>query len=312
MPLYHQKCVLASNSPAIPGMDGVFGFHGSGKEFLVGGWDGTAPTYKTVFKSANRGITWSALADFNHKFHTAATCVVNGIAYIVGGDQLSPTVDGDWRRSSHSFNTSTETWTQIAANPGIQNRCLSGMAFFNDSFYLIGGQDNNSGTTVYDTVLRSDDGLQTFSVIQSNTRAQGFHNPLSWGTVLVHQNKLWSVCGSRHVDPHGKHLFKSDDGITWQYVATFEGLSRSYCQVISHNGRLWIFNGHNSTHNSTGNPTGNLNDVWTVDILNGGRIVQTNQGTTGWSRRHAMSIWSTPGGIMCALGSDGDCWLLEV
>lgn len=312
MVTYHLKSTLTLNSPAIPSMDGTFGFHGNGKEFLVGGWDGVAPTFKTVFKSDNRGVTWSALADFNHKFHTGATCIVNGIAYVVGGDQLSPSVDGDWRRSSHSFDTSTEVWTQIAANPGVQNRCLAGLAFLNDSFFLVGGQDDNFGTNVYNTVLRSDDGLATFTTAQSDTKTQGFRNPLSWGTIVAHQGLLWSVCGSQHVGAHGKQIFSSPDGITWTYRATFRGLSRTYCQVLSHGGRLWLFNGHNARFNSAGNPTGNLSDVWTIDVLNGGRIVQTYQGQTAWSARHAATTWSTPGGIMCALGGAGDCWLMEV
>lgn len=306
---YHLKNAGMSG---IPAMDGTWGFYGNGADYLVGGWDGVAPTYKTVFKSVNNGVSWTSLADFNHNFHTAATCVIDGVGYIVGGDQLSPTVDGDWRRSSHKFDSSTETWTQIAANPGIANRCLGGLAYLNGSFFMLGGQSDNDGTITYDTVLRSDDGLETFSEIQSDTKTQGFSNPLSWGSFLVHQNQLWSVCGSRHVDPHGKFIFSSSDGITWTYRGSFRGLSRTYCQVLSHNGRLWVFNGWNAKFNSTGNPAGNLRDVWTIDTLNGGRIVQTYQGLTAWSSRHAMSIWSNPNGIMCALGIGNDCWMLEI
>lgn len=299
-----------ANMSPVPQMDGTWAFYSNGADYLVGGWDGVAPTFKTVFKSTNQGVTWSALPDFNHRFHTAATCVVNGVGYIVGGDQLSPTVDGDWRRSSHKFDN--EVWTQIAANPGIQNRALSCMVHLDDSFYVIGGQSDNSGTVVYDTVLRSDDGLNTFSTILADTKTQGFTNPLSWGSCWVHQGLIWSICGSRHASPQGKFIFSSPDGITWTYRGTFRGLSRSYCQVISHNGRIWVFNGHNSRFNSAGNPTGNLRDVWTIDVLNGGRIVQTYQGQTGWGIRHAMSIWSNPQGIMCCLGIGVDCWLLEV
>lgn len=301
---------LCSDTSLPVAMDGTFGFHIGGYDYLVGGWDGTAPTYKTVFRSANRGVTWVAQTDFNHKFHTAATCVVNDKAYIVGGDQLSPSVDGDWRRSSHKFEAGS--WSQIAANPGIQNRCLGGLIFYNDSFYLVGGQDDNSGSTTYDTVLRSDDGLVTFNSIQSDTKTQGFTNPLSWGSLCVHQGLMWSICGSRHAGPHGKRIFSSSDGITWTYRGEFRGLARTYCQVLSHNGKIWVFNGHNIAFNSTGNPTGNLREYWTIEVLNGGRIVQTYKGNTGWDRRHAMSIWSTPYGIMCALGSDRSCWMLEI
>lgn len=300
---------LKSSSSLPTAMDGTFGFYANGYDYLVGGWDGIAPTYKTLFRSDNDGVTWAAQTDFNHKFHTAATCVVDDVAYVVGGDQLSPSVDGDWRRSSHKFESGS--WSQIAADPGIQNRCLAGLVYYNSSFYLIGGQDDNSGTTTYDTVLRSDDGLVTFSSIQSDTKTQGFTNPLSWGSVCVHQGLIWSICGSRHVGPHGKRIFSSSDGITWTYRGEFRGLSRTYCQVLSHNGKIWVFNGHNASFDSAGNPTGDLREYWTIEVLNGGRIVQTYKGTTGWNRRHAMSIWSNPRGIMCALGGTRDCWMLE-
>jgi hypothetical protein len=300
----------SSNISPVPAMDGTWGFYANGADYLVGGWDGTEPTYKTVFKSTNQGVTWSALADFNHQFHTGATCVVNGVGYIVGGDQLSPSVDGDWRRSSHKFEN--ETWTQIASNPGIENRCLACLVHLNSSFYLIGGQSDNSGTIAYDTVLRSDDGLETFTTILSDTKLQGFSNWLSWGSCVVHQGLIWSVCGSRHTGEHGRFIFSSPDGVTWTYRGTLRGMSRTYCQVVSHNGRLWVFNGHNGRFDSAGNPTGNLRDVWTIDVLNGGRVVQTYQGLTGWSARHAMSIWSNPQGIMCTLGTGVECWMYEI
>ena len=109
-------------------------------------------------------VVWrrAAQTDFNHKFHTAASCVVDDKAYIVGGDFFNPSIDGDYRRSSHKFESGS--WSQIASNAGIGNRCLGGMVYLNGSFgfYIVGGQDDISGTNVSDTVMRSDDGCQSF------------------------------------------------------------------------------------------------------------------------------------------------------
>lgn len=303
---FHQNSSL--NLPNT--MDGTFGFYIGGYDYLVGGWDGTAPTYKTVYRSDNRGVTWAAQTDFNHKFHTAASCVVDDKAYIVGGDFFNPSIDGDYRRSSHKFETGS--WSQIASNAGIGNRCLGGMVYLNGSFYIVGGQDDISGTNVFDTVMRSDDGCQSFTTILADTKTQGFTSPLSWGSVCVHQGLIWAICGSRHAAQHGRKIISSSDGINWTFRGWFRGMSRSYAPVVSHNGKIYVFNGNNPRFNSTGNPDGNLSDYWTIEVLNGGRIVQTYKGDTGWARQHAISIWSTPYGIMMALGGTRHSWLFEV
>lgn len=294
--------------------DGTFGFWDGTYNHLVGGWSVLASpqTFKTHWRSDNDGVTFSALPDFDYRFHTAATCVVNNVAYIVGGDTLSPTYDGDWRRSSHKYENGA--WSQIAANPGIANRCLCQLVYLNDEFFLIGGQSSiTTGIVYYDTVLRSTDGLNTFTEVVSDTKTFGMQTNLAWGAYATHRGKIWRVCGRQHSSlGTDTAIFSSVDGINWDYRGRFRGTGRNYLRLLSHNGRLFVFNGHNARTNEY-LPSGNISDYWIIDELNGGRLVQTYMGSTGWSARHAPCIWSSPKGIFCFSGSVSvnDLWLLE-
>ena len=97
--------------------------------------------------------------------------------------------------------------------------------------------------------------------------------------------------------------------------------------VVSHNGKIYVFNGNNPRFNSTGNPDGNLSDYWTIEVLNGGRIVQAYKGDTGWSastrnidlvytlRDHdGLVALGTVGYLRSSVGTairQRDCWMLE-
>jgi len=303
--------------------DGTWGFWLDGADWLVGGW-GSAPPYTVnkVWKSENDCVTFAAQTDFAYPVHTPQACVVNDVAYIVGGDTISFSYGGAYVKSSYKFENGT--WSQIAADPGIANRCLGCLLFLDDSFYLVGGQSTTARDTgtLYNTVLRSDDGLQSFTEILSDTTTQGFVGTCVQGSCCVHRGKLWRVTGGYHSsfnqqEPDTK-IFSSTDGITWEYRGRFKGFGRIYPQVLSHNGKIYVFNGQNgggweSNSDVLSSTDFDLIDYWTIEELAGGRLIQTYKGQTGWSHRHAPAIWSSPNGIRCFCGSVNvaDMWTLE-
>lgn len=303
--------------------DGTFGFHSGGYDYLLGGWTSTPPyTVNKFWRSGNNGVTFEAQSDFAYGLHTPQSCVVDEIAYLVGGDTINYTNEGDWRRASYKCENGV--WSQIAANPGIENRCLGSLVHLNDNFYLIGGTTSTDigSATQYRTVLRSEDGLQTFTEILADTRAQGFDAPLGHGAYCVHRGKIWRIGGGYHsawyLTQPETSIYSSVDGISWEYRGRFKGLGRIYPQVISHNGKIYVFNGANlgayeGTADVQSSSDPDLRDWWTVEELNGGRLVQTYKGQTGWSHRHAAAIWSSPQGIKCFCGSVAvaDMWTLE-
>lgn len=303
--------------------DGTFGFFQNGFDYLLGGWTSISPfTFRTFWRSSNNCVTFTAQPDFAYPLHTPQACVVDEVPYLVGGDTINFTVEGDYRRSS--WKCENGVWTQIAANPGIANRCLGALVYLNGLFYLIGGTSstNKAAATHYRTVLRSSDGLQTFTEILSDTRTQGFDTPLAHGSYCTHRGKIWRIAGGYHDDWRLQEpetsILSSTDGITWEYRGRFQGLGRMYPQVLSHNGKIYVFNGqclgaYEGTSDVASSTDADLRDWWTIEELNGGRLIQTYRGQTGWNHRHAACIWSSPTGIKCFSGSvpTGDVWTLE-
>lgn len=304
---------LRRNASVAAVYDGSWGFWKNDEQadYIVGGWS-SGTVFKTVFKSVN-GYTFPAQADFAYPFHTSATTVVNDIPYICGSDTVHVTQVGAHQKASYKYESGS--WVQIAADCGMGNRCLCSLVYLDDSFYLFGGQDSLIFPVVYfDTVLRSDDGCETFSQIVADTKPL-YRSNCAWGGFVNHGNKIWRICGgvSNNAN-YDRQILSSVDGINWTYRGTFRGVGRFYHQLLSHNGKLWVFNGKNSR--LSGNPAeagGDLIDVWTIEELSGGKLVQTYKGDTGWDYRHAPTIWSSPNGIRCFGGSNGspDFWTLE-
>ncbi len=304
--------------------DGTFGFYQGGYDYLLGGWVSTSPfTNNKFWRSGNNGVTFDAMPDFAYPLHTPMACVVDEVAYLVGGDTINFTFGGAYIRSS--WKCENGVWSQIAADPGIENRCIGCLVHMNGAFYLIGGSSSTdkAAATHYRTVLRSDDGLQTFTTILADTRTQGFDTPLAHGSYCVHRNKIWRIgTGGYHgifyLNEPETSILSSSDGITWEYRGRFKGLGRTYPQVLSHNGKIYVFNGNNpgayeSTADVLSSSDGDMRDWWTIEELNGGRLVQTYRGQTGWDHRHAAAMWSSPNGIKCFCGSVAtpDLWTLE-
>lgn len=297
--------------------DGAWGFwiQGEQADFIVGGWE-SGPINKKVWKSVNEGVTFTAQTDCPWPFHATATTVVNDIAYIVGSDTIHITQEGSYQNGSAKYQSGS--WSTIAANCGIANRSLCALAYLGSSFYLFGGCDSitDPNPTYFDTVMRSDDGCATFTTILADTKPQWKSN-LAWGGFVSHRGKLWRIgtginAGNSHYDTL---ILSSTDGITWTYRGNFRGLGRWYHQLVSHNGSLWVFNGKNFRYSGNAAYGGDMIDYWKIDELNGGKILQTYMGSTGWSNRHAPAIWSRPRGFMCfgGSGSSGSAlWSLEI
>lgn len=304
--------------------DGVFGFSDGTYDYLLGGWQSGA-TRKDFHRSADGGVTFTAQTDFGYRAHTWQACfdIDEGKAYLVGGDTYNQISEGDWRRSSHKFEAGS--WSQIAANPGIENRCLGSLVKLGDDFYLIGGQDvhTNNTPTVYDTVLKSTDGLQTFTTILADTKTQGFRGGLLWGSCVAYKGEIWKVCGSIYLASpnlwrrgYETNILSSSDGITWTWRARFKGAGRHYHQCVVYNEKIYVFNGFHGTVVSLTDSPGNLKDFWTIEKLSSGKIVQTYKGLCDWGSRHAATVWANHNGIMFFGGTGTasdlacqDCWL---
>lgn len=302
------------NAAALPAIyDGTFGFNDGTYDHLVGGWTAGSVSYKTHYRSADNGATWSAQADYAYEFHTAATAVVNNVAYIVGGDVFAPSMNGDWNRSSNKFESGA--WSQISANCGIGDRCLMGFAYHEGDFYAVGGQSAINKTDAIHTVIKSTNNCASFTQIVADTRTIGFKGGNLWGCVVSYKGLLWKICGEVYYEgaalwrrESDTAIWTSPDGVTWTHACDFKGYGRGYPQCIVYNDKIWIFGGFHGNHF-------NLNEVWTIEKTTAGRIIQTYLGTADYGGRHAMAIWEGANGILMFGGSDNavpnqDCWLI--
>lgn len=293
--------------------DGTFGFNDGTYDHLVGGWTAGDVSYKTHYRSADNGANWSAQPDFDYEFHTAATAVVNNVAYLVGGDVFAVDMHADWERSSNKFESGA--WSQIAADCDIQNRCLMGFAYHEGDFYIVGGQSDINKTDAYHTVMKSTDNCANFTQIVADTRTVGFKGGNLWGCVVSYKGLLWKICGEVYYEGAAPWLREADtaiwtspDGVTWTHTCDFKGVGRGYPQCLVYNDKIWIFGGYHGNHL-------NLDEIWTIEKLTSGRIVQTYMGTADYGGRHAMAIWAGANGIMMFGGSNNstaqqDCWLI--
>jgi len=308
------------SAAATQACDGAFGFSDGSADYIVGGWTGGSTSLNKFWKSTDGGANWVAQSDFAYKFHFAAVTIVGNVPYIVGGDYYNFTVDGAYRKDAYKFQSGS--WTQIASDCGIGNRCLAALVYLGSSFYLIGGQSTLAKSSVFDTVMRSDDGCATFTSILADTKMQGFTGGLTGGAFIVYQDLIWKIGGGIYTNTtfgreYDTQILSSPDGINWTYRGEFRGQGRNYAQMCVHNGKIYLFGGFNDTVSGANvESPGNMSDYWTIELLSSGKIVQTYKGLCDWGSRHAHTIWTNSSGIMMFGGSGNlggfvtnECWL---
>jgi hypothetical protein len=304
--------------------DGQFGFYLDGVHRIVGGWIDTTQTKNTQFHSANAS-TW--VKDANAPWtprHTFATFIEPTCVRIVGGDVFSPVNDGDFAKDSWIFQSGT--WTRLAVDCGIGNRCLMGAVYnpIEDSHYLIGGQSSVDGIgNTFQSVLKSTDHCVSFTEIAST--GLPFIGGNYWGTCAWFNGYIYKITGGIYQQTganrrHEAWFYRSSDGITWEKIGVFMGGGRLYPQVIVWDNKLWIICGHNFCYFNGGynigyrweTSSGNTSSVYfTEDGLYFKELITTPQITP----RHAHSCYVGPDGLYSVNGSNevgttNGCWKL--
>jgi hypothetical protein len=284
--------------------DGALGFSDGTNDFIAWGWISGSTSIPNLWKSTNGGSSFAAQADLPYPAHTLAAAKKANDIYVVGGDVFNPINSGDFIRSSGKFVGGV--YSQIAANCGIADRCLGQLVYNDDTdeFLYFGGQRGvNITDGVYNTVMKSTNNCNSFTVIQADTTPY-FAGGLLYGAVIYFKGLYWKICGALYDNntaarTYVTKIFSSPDGITWTYRDDFKGIGRHYLQTIVYKNKIWLFGGYNSCYG------GNLDDVWTID-WNGIRVQQQYMGTTPFTPRHAHTCWLNSQGIMFFGGTDND------
>lgn len=114
----------------------------NGKIYVIGGYD-TAQKVVEEYDPALDKWTRKASPHFGHAAH--ASCVINNIIYVFGGDK-----GFDWIPNVEAYNPAANTWTEKASIP-IDNGVAFGMmgcVAYNGMAYLIGGFGENQDVRI--------------------------------------------------------------------------------------------------------------------------------------------------------------------
>lgn len=295
---------LKSNNQAFAG-DGFLGYHQDGVDYLFGGWTSIGGAVNDTYTSADKGATFTQIADMYQQGHTLASAIKDNVLYVVGGDVLSP--------NNTSYKFEAGVWSQISADCGINNRVLGQLVEHNGDFYYFGGQVGLTiAAGVFDTILKSTDNCANFTSINADTKPE-FYGGLHYGSVVSYKGLLWKICGGMYdnnpaIRTYDTQVFSSPDGVTWAARGMFKGVGRSYTKCIVFKNRIYLFNGANTYYGV------NLDDVWSMGFSNN-KVDWRYEGVAPWGTRHALEIWKSGDSLLMFGGSANpsnvetqECW----
>jgi PKD repeat protein len=265
-----------------------------GNIILMGGYDSTYKYNNDVWKSTDKGATWTQInANAGWTGRTNPNCVVlsDGSIVLMGGFGSGGTDFHDvWKSTDGGV-----TWTQVTAGAGWSARAESNAVVLPDgSIVLMGGFVNGDSSHKTD-VWRSVDGGATWTQM---TASAGWGSRQYPAVVALPDNSIVLMGGSSLNDTWRS----TDAGATWTQVNASSGWSGrwgSQSVVLPDNSIVLIGGyGKNDTWRSTDAGT-----TWT----------QINA-SPGWSARYASTSTALPDGSIVLMGGTGyltDVWRLE-
>lgn len=308
-----QGTVYYNSSIYAIGSNIIYRVTGSGSNAIA---DGTAWT-------ASTSATWAG-----RTFHQ--TIVFNGQILIMGGvvAGLGSVVGNDVWASSDSVN-----WTQLSAAAAWPARKAFGAVVVGNTLYVMGGTNFGGGSTVYNDVWSTTDGVNWSQVVATAAWSG------RWGHQVLPFNQGMILMGGR--DSTGAFLndvWYSPDGATWtQLVVNASWSARYLFGAVVFNGKLWVIGGHDGSGSLTtvySSPdgvtwlnTGNLpsaresplvtvysGKIWIIGGKSGAstfsQVYSTSDGTTfatpsaayggGATLAGGAIVWKTPASVSSA------------
>lgn len=303
----------ASNSWA--GRDGA-GLLSLGDDlFILGGWNPSvhpwpAYTCSEIWKSSDRGATWTQLADAPwEKRHTAGWLVHNNKLWVIGGDVNT----GHYQKDVWSSPDGTN-WTQVsgAALPLAMGRTLHQVFSHAGKMWIVGGQtmdeftpgheSTKPGSPYYDDVWSSEDGVTWEQVSSGNA----WSPKASIIGSAVKDGFMWLIAGGAYDTESNPRVYKFDvwrsaDGVTWTQTTSDGGFpARQYNCAVTLGEDLVLIAGYGGA---------NIADAW---ASTDGTLWRELRGVP-WEARHAASVATHKGEVMLLGGplSDTAVWALS-
>ena len=230
-----------------------------GKIYIIGGTDTiyrvSTDYFSTLWMYDPAIDTWTQKADMPRGRARAATCVVDGKIYAIGG---SPHGDADFA-FVEMYDPATDTWTRKADLP--RARCFLSASAVNDKIYVIGGKIYPSATMVA-TVEEYDPATDTWTRKTDMPTARGCHS------ASVVDGKIYVIGGATGAfGPVVSTVEVYDPATDIWTRKTDMPTARNFISTSVMNGRIYAIGGGNAWGPSLSvvevyDPT---TDTWTGD-----------------------------------------------
>jgi N-acetylneuraminic acid mutarotase len=209
-----------------------------GKIYVIGGTDTiyrvATDYFSTVRMYDPTTDTWTMKADMPRGRARAATCVVDGKIYAIGG---SPHGDADFA-FVEMYDPATDTWTRKADLP--RARCFLSASAVNNKIYVIGGKIYPSATMVA-TVEEYDPATNTWTRKTDMPTARGCHS------ASVVDGKIYVIGGATGAfGPVVSTVEVYDPATDIWTRKTDMPTARNFISTTVMNGRIYVIGGGNA------------------------------------------------------------------
>jgi len=247
-----------------------------GSIVLMGGWDvGGYPT-NDVWRSTDKGATWTeqnAAAAWAPRYRHTSVVLPDGSIVLMGGNDGSSYRNDVWRSTDKGV-----TWVQQTANIGWSVRERhSGVVLLDGSILLMGGTapTGMGGTYYYNDVWRSPDKGTTWTRLPD----AGWDGRWGHSTVVMPDGSIVLTGGCRGSFGEKSDVWRStDNGYTWTLTSSYPGWPAQ------------------AAHTSVVLPDGNIVQMGGLFNVNVWRLI-----TSGSSAQNPLHIYTNPGTYNVAL-----------
>lgn len=265
----------------------------TGKFWMVGGWngyqapDGFSPVPPdTVYPPENTtdevwsspdGVNWTLeLPHRNGQFerrHSHNTVLWKDKLWMIGGDTWQGYYNHDVVSSQDGVNWTVELGPGKTPPPWSE-RALQVSGVYAGKLWTTGGQDllgDRESFVYHNDVWNTEDGVNWVQVA-----ADGPASDTRWGGcgildgLVEFKGRMWLVGCARYRDDAvgssmSNEVWSTTDGINWKLHATPPWKGKTWPNVVTWDGRLWILFGYTYGDNANGWAAGNSAEVWYSD-----------------------------------------------
>ncbi|MCC7565207.1 MAG: PKD domain-containing protein [Methanomicrobiaceae archaeon] len=238
------------------------------------------------FGDETYGETWTEQtgnAGWSERYSHTTVAMPDGSILLMGGGNISVYKNDTWRSTDDG-----ETWTLVNGSSGWMARLSPTVVTIGDTIVLMGGQKDNTGTSLNDTWV-SDDYGETWEEVNGSSgwMARRGHTTVAIGSSIVLMGGLDDTG-----DPLNDVWISDDGGATWALATGHAGWSaRSSSMAVMIDSSIVLMGGWDGSR---------VNDVWRS--ADGGATWTLATGHAGWEARCDHTAVAMPDGSILLMG----------